>query len=435
MTGNSATSSRPRLDRRSFLKRLGVVSGYYFLSARMPAATGLALSQSTVVVSEPTGDAIQAAINSLTSGGTVMLVSRKPYLLSQPLIIQTDNIELVGQGTKHTRLRAKPGAVFTNSFHSEEYLVLIQSVSGGSIQGLTVDAANEDNGGGVLRVGIGVWDSSSVQISSVNFVRNLGPNGFNRALNFNQSSNVTAQGCNITQSRDGVLVYQCDGFQLDNCSVSHCQVFMAKSFTSVISGLDLISSSNGSITSCYVHNNTVPGGVFVTDCTGILIDSSRVEHTLPYSGQPGNDGIFIQLCPDGPVTVQNCSLEKNSGAGVSAQGSSNVVIQGCTIKNSGTPAAGGSGVSINGGTSNVQVTGNTVTDSRHPPYGGIIAGFSDSSDSNGTIQQNVVHGFAQGVALGSNSISYDVTNNDLRGNKECVLDQGTSNTVSGNTCT
>ncbi len=412
------------------------MSGYCFVGARMPAAARLALSHPTVVVSEPTGEAIQSAIDSLTSGGTVMLVSHKPYLLSQSLIIQTDNIELVGRGAKYTRLRAKPGAVFINSFHTEEYLVLIQSVSGGSIQGLTVDAANENNGDGVLRVGIGVWNSSSVQISSVDFVRNLGPNAFNRALDFNESSNVSAESCNITQSRSGVLVYQCDGFQLDKCSVSNCQVFMPKTFTSVVSGLSLLSSSNGSITSCYVHHNTVPGGIFVTECTGALIDSTRVEHTLPYSGQPGNDGIFIQLCPDGPVTVQNCTLENNSGAGVSAQGSSNVVIQGCTIKNSGTRAAGGSGVSINGGTSNVQVTGNTVTDSRHVPYGGIVAGFSsDSSDSGGTIQQNVVHGFAQGVALGSNSSSYDVTNNDLRRNKECVLDQGTGNTVSGNTCT
>ncbi|HEY6419273.1 MAG TPA: hypothetical protein VIX59_09740 [Candidatus Binataceae bacterium] len=95
---------------------------------------------------------------------------------------------------------------------------------------------------------------------------------------------------------------------------------------------------------------------------------------------------------------------------------------------------GGSGVSINGGTQNVQVMGNHVSDNRRPSYGGIVGGFSSSVDSGGQVSDNVVHGFAQGVALGSNSNGFEVEDNDLLLNTVCVLNFGTDNVIAGNSC-
>jgi parallel beta-helix repeat protein len=103
-----------------------------------------------------------------------------------------------------------------------------------------VDTRNEDNGSG-LREGISVWNSRAVEISNVSFVRNLGPYAYNRALAFQQSSNVTANKCVVSQSRDGILVWQCSAFQLTECNVHDC-VVLGSNFTGVVSGIDLINS-------------------------------------------------------------------------------------------------------------------------------------------------------------------------------------------------
>ena len=165
-----------------------------------------------------TGAAIQAAINSLSSGGTIYLTATKPYVINETLVIATNGINIVGLGRKLTTLLAEHEAVLTVSYHAEEQLLLVQDASNISISGLKVDTCNEANGSG-LRQGISVWNSSAVRIGDVSFVRNLGPNAYNRALAFNQSSNVTANNCVVSQSRDGILVWECTGFSLTKCNV------------------------------------------------------------------------------------------------------------------------------------------------------------------------------------------------------------------------
>ena len=419
-------------SRREFVVALGLASGHAILKPSAAVASVGKLADPVVVVSDPTGAAIQAAIDSLPAGGTIYLTATIPYLINATLVIGTNGIKLVGLGPKRTTLLAQHGAVLTVSYHAEEQLLLVQDANNVSISGLTVDTQNEVNGSG-LREGISVWNSSAVQISNVACVKNLGPNAYNRALAFQQSSNVTASRCFITQSRDGIFVWECVTFNVTECDVHDCEV-LGSDFTGVVSGVDLINSSSGNISSCSIFRNAVSGGMFVTNCEDLVITQCTVAETMPFPGQPGNDGIFIQLSPIGPITVQNCKLTKNSGAGVSAQGSSNITIHMCEALNSGTLAAGGSGISINGGTQNVIVTKNTVLDSRNPSYGGIVAGYSSSSDINSTISHNVVHGLAQGVALGPSTSNFIVESNDLRQNGICVLNQGTNNTIMDNIC-
>jgi parallel beta-helix repeat protein len=419
-------------SRRHFVAALGLASGHTIFRSNPAAAALSKMAQPVIVVSHPTGAAIQAAIDSLPDGGTIYLTAAKPYVIGATLVISTNGINLVGLGSKRTTLLAEHGAVLTVSYHAEEQLLLVQGANNVSISGLKVDTRNEDNTS-ELRQGISVWNSNAVQITDVSFVRNLGPNAFNRGLAFEQSSNVTASKCVVSQSRDGIFVWECNNFNLTECSVHDCEV-LGSNFTGVVSGINLINDTSGNVSSCSISHNTVPGGMFVTNCENIVIENCTVSETLPYPGQPGNDGIFIELSPTGPITVQNCKLIKNSGAGVSAQGSSNVTIQGCVAQNSGTLGLGGSGISINGGTETVQITGNTVSDTRNPSYGGIVAGFSSDSDIDCTVSHNVVHGLAQGVALGPSSSNFTVEFNDLTQNATCVLDQGTDNTILDNSC-
>jgi nitrous oxidase accessory protein NosD len=419
-------------SRRQFVAALGLASGHTILKSSAAVAALRELAHPVVVVSDPTGAAIQAAINSLRSGGTIYLTATEPYVINATLVIGTNAINLIGLGPKHTTLLAEHGAVLTVSYHAEEQLLLVQGASNVSISGLKVDTQNEDNSSG-LRQGISVWNSSAVQISNVSFVRNLGPNAYNRALAFQQSSNVTANRCVVSQSRDGILVWECIIFNLTECNVHDCEV-LGSTFTGVVSGINLINSASGNVSSCSISHNAVPGGMFVTNCENLVIKRCTVSETMPFPGQPGNDGIFIQFSPTGPITVQNCKLIRNSGAGVSVQGSSNVTIQMCEAWNSGTLGKGGSGISIDGGTQNVQVTKNTVSDTRNPSYGGIVAGYSSASDIDSSISHNVVYGLAQGVALGPNSSNFTVEYNDLTQNGTCVLNQGTNNTILDNTC-
>lgn len=388
----------------------------------------------TIKVSKPTGAAIQAAIDSLgPSGGVVQLIATKPYVIEKTLIINTDNIELIGKGSSVTTLLAKKGAVLTVPYHAEEYLLLVQGASTISILDLKVDTANQANSPGNPRVGIGVWNSTSVTVSNVAFVKNLGPNGLNRSLAFNESQSVTADKCVVSQSRTGIFVWECTGFVLSSCTVNSCEV-QPPDYPGPIGAIGITNSTSGSISSCSLNKNTVYGGIFVVNASSLLIDSCKIYKTLPFPTQPGNDGIVIDLCTSQPVTVQGCEIVENSGSGVSAQRSSGVVIKECTIVNSGTPSQGGSGVSINGDTQNVQVIGNHVTDNRGPNYGGIIAGYSSSPDSGGYVSKNVVHGFASGVGLGSNSEKFDIVDNNLRMNTVCVQNGGTGNKIVRNKC-
>jgi hypothetical protein len=82
----------------------------------------------------------------------------------------------------------------------------------------------------------------------------------------------------------------------------------------------------------------------------------------------------------------------------------------------------------------VLVTRNTVTDTRGPSYGGIVAGYSSTADTDSIFSHNVVHGLAQGIALGPSSSYFTVEENNLTENGTCVLNQGTHNTILENTC-
>ena len=87
----------------------------------MDSAGGISLSlfaSHAVHVSQPTGAAIQAAINAMgPSGGSIYLTATQPYI-SQTIVINKNNIKLIGRGPRATKLVAKSGAVLTAPGHN-----------------------------------------------------------------------------------------------------------------------------------------------------------------------------------------------------------------------------------------------------------------------------------------------------------------------------
>ena len=422
------------ITRRELLAGLGIAAGEILLMRSSVLASLLNPSLPTVVVSEPTGAAIQAAINKLgTGGGNIYLSARIPYVINQTLVILNNNINLVGRGPRVTRLIAQSGAVLTVPYQCcNEYLLLVQNAANVTILGLTVDTANEANSPGWSRDGIGVWNSTSVLVSRVSFVNNLGPSGQNTSLTLNQSSYLTVDRCDVAQSRMGIFLWECTNFTVSACGVHDCAV---KPPDYPLAGaIGITDCTTGLLTSCSVYRNTVYNGIWVISSAGLQVTSCRVYKTLPFPTQPGNDGITFETCSGAQNVVQGCEVVENSGSGVSSDTSSNLVIQNCNIVQSGTVIAGGSGVSLNGGVQGAQIMNNQVTNSQNSKNPGIVGGFFDSPDGNSVIANNVVSGFAYGVGLGSNSSGFQVEDNDLRLNTVCVENFGTDNVFTDNLC-
>lgn len=407
-----------------------------FLSGSTNSAAGVSPFSRmlpNVVVSQPTGAAIQSAINSIgPGGGTINLTAKTPYIIEDALVIAKNNIKLVGRGPGSTILRAKKGAVLSVPGHPEEYLLLIQSSSGISILDLEIDTVNEANISGNQRRGIGAWNSSTVKIRSVGFVDNLGPNAFNQSLSFNQCSSFEIDQCEISRSRTGISVFKSTSFRILGCKIQQCEI-EAPSFSGPVAAMLIASSSSGSITSSFVNKNQVSGSMIVKSSSDLAIGSCRISKTLAFSGRPENPGIAIEDCNLHRVTVDRCSIQQNTGPGIAVNSSTGVTIKENTLAQNGTPGNGGPAIRMSG-TQNVLVTLNHVSDNRGPDYPGIAAGLSSVTDSGGMITGNAVRGFGSGVTLGSNSQSFTVEDNDLRSNTQCVVNDGSGNTVENNQC-
>lgn len=405
-----------------------------FISGATAGVSPLRIGSPTVAVSDPTGAAIQAAIDRLgPSGGTIHLTANAPYVIGNALVIAKNNIKLVGRGPRVTKLVAKSGAILTVPGHSEEYLLLVQGATNTSISELLVDTVNQANSAGNPRRGIGAWDSTEVKVTGVTCINNLGPNGYNQGLSFNRCTQLTVDQCEVSQSRTGISVWKSTNFRLSTSEVKGCQA-EGPNYPSPNSAISIVSSSSGVILSCFLTGNAVNRGIFVSDGASLQIATSKIYKTLAFPTRPENDGIVIESSSGPRITVDRCDIQQNSGSGISASGSSNVTITECTIMNNGTSPRFGSGVSVNGGTKDIHVTGNHISDRRGVSNPGIKAGDASSLDSGGQVTNNTVLGFGAGVALGANSTEFVVEKNDLRKNTTCVTNDGTGNRVTDNLC-
>ncbi|MEN6460943.1 MAG: YCF48-related protein [Syntrophomonas sp.] len=397
--------------------------GLAMMSA-MPATAATPPSVSalpTVLVSEPTGEAIQGAIDGLSSGGTVYLTADEPYILVHPIVIRSNNISLVGRGPRLTRLFAGSGAALLVP-NFGEYMVLVEGATNVSIQDLTVDGANEANIAGQQRNQIGAWNSNLVLVRRVACVNNLGPHAYNRAISISRCTSITIENCEVSRSRDGVFIWQSSDFRINRCRMQDLHVLLP--FTGVVGAIDLIESTTGTVSYCTWNRNTTPAGGFLNNCTGVVIEHCVFRRTLPFN--EGNDGIWIGPNPGGGVTVQNCYSISNSGCAAGVVHASNVTIQDCVMFNCW-------GLGLAGDTQCVRILGNWIADNRHPWYSGICVGPWPELDSDGEISRNIVHGYAYGITLAEQSRNFRVFGNELSRNEVALNDKGVDNLLSNNT--
>ena len=383
-----------------------------------------------VTVTTPTGDAIQQAIDSLPpSGGTINLTSTKPYVVKKTLVISNKtNVMLMGRGPLATSLVAKTGAVLHVSGHSEEYLLLIEDSTNVTINALTIDTVNEANSSGDPRIAIGAWGSKGITVSTVTFVNNLGPNGFNQSCSFNESQSVLVERCKINQSRIGLSMWKTAGFTVNSCQIEQC-ASMAPNYPGPVSGISIVQSS-GLVTLSFLLENTVDAAIYVKSSRGVRITTSKIGKTLGFN-KHGNNGIVIEDCNGttmmSRVHVQRCALTHNSGGGISASKSSKVTIGQCTIVNNGGP-----GITLSG-THDVQLHADHISRLNSADYPGIKAGHT-AADTGLYVHDCAVHGLGSGVSLGSKSKDCTVAYNDFRFNGQCYVNDGTGNTISNNLC-
>ena len=385
-----------------------------------------------VDVSTPTGEAIQDAINGLPpGGGTVNLTADVPYVIDTPLLIERNKVQLVGRGPAATRLRAKSGAVLTVSGYSEEYLLLVSSAANVGISQMTIDTYNQANSPGEPRLGIGVWSSNSIALKNVTFVHNLGPNGLNQSLGLNQSTGLTIENCEASESRIGISLSQCSNFKVINCQVNQCQSY-APSYPGPTSAIAIVESNSGIVNSCLLQNNRVNSGIFIKKSASVQIQASKIYKTLGFSSHL-NPGILVQGCTGAAVVLVRCTVLDNSGSGIGIANSTAATIRQCSLANNGS-LTHGAGISLDGGTSQTTVQSNNISDNRGVSFAGIKAGESSGSDDGAVVTDSTVRGFGTGVDLGSNSSNCLVKNNDLRHNTNCFTNSGSHNTITGNLC-
>jgi hypothetical protein len=386
-----------------------------------------------VTVAGATGAAIQHAIDSLPSGGgTINLTSKDPYVIDKALVIKgKSNVTLMGRGPLATSLVAASGAVLTPPGYSEEYLLLVDSSSNVTVEALTIDTINEANSSGNPRIGIGAVSTNTLNVSTVTFVNNLGPNGFNQGLSINDTSKVTVYRCKVSQQRTGISFYKASGFTVTSCLVELC-ASQAPSYPGPNAAISIVSSSGGLVTLSQISANKVNAGIYVKDGAGIRVTSNKISQTMGFAGH-GNDGVFITdsygTTKFDRVHVQRCEILHNSGAGIGVMCSSKVNLGECSLVNN-----GAAGINLNGGTSDTQMHSNHVSHRAGSTVPGIKAGHSSDADNGAFIHDSVVHGFGVGVDLGAHTTDFTVENNDLRFNKKCVSNSGSGNVISENLC-
>lgn len=385
------------------------------------------IASRTVDVSTPTGEAIQNAINSLAStGGEVNLSASQPYIVDQTITIPYNNIKLIGLGAGVTVLQAKPGAVLTGGSQPDEYLLLVEGATTVGVVNLAVNLIDEANSAGHSRNGIGAFGAHGVSVSGVNVVKNLGPNAKNTAIVFSGSTNVTAKDCSISASRTGISVKNCKSFQITNATVQKCSA-LAPTFGGSTSAVAILSSTGGKVQGVQTQENKVGAGILVRASADVQVAYCKVNTTLGFPSH-GNDGIVVEESSGAIILVSRCSVLRNSGNGISAKSTTNLAVRQCSIGQNSLD-----GINLKGGTQNVQLLNNTIAPG-HATAAGISAGNSTSPDSAGHFEDNAVHQFGVGVALGTGSSKFVVKNNDLSKNATCYTDTGSQNTFSGDQC-
>jgi hypothetical protein len=201
-----------------------------------------------------------------------------------------------------------------------------------------------NNSGGVCYVPEGTFIASVLTLKSGVTLMGAGKNitilkqkdGSNQDFIHNSANtdtfygikNLTVDGNYTEQSAGAGIVFCGDDVIIDNCEIKNCEMY----------GVLLCDGNRHNIANCYIHHNTNIG-LFVGSADTAIYDVSIFANKIEYNDSHGiligNTSTTIAQ----RVHVTNCWLNNNGandggGGGVWAvDGSSNVIISGCTVYN------------------------------------------------------------------------------------------------------
>ena len=219
---------------------------------------------------------ITSAVNSAPPGARIH-ITKGTYIVDNPIILNTADVKLVGEGADKTILLAK----------NANQPVFLFDASGVSIESVTINALVDDGPGRAsfaILVQEGKGDCKIAQTKIINTAAS--------AIIGRSASGCTLVGNTILNSGDdGVRLAGDQLTVVDNTIIGYFD-----------EALDLARGSNIVVTGNYVANGRI--GIVVDDCSNTLVSQNYVENQIL-------EGIVTGPDPDAIVTA---NIVRNSGS-------------------------------------------------------------------------------------------------------------------------
>jgi hypothetical protein len=302
---------------------------------------------------------IQAAIDAVeAAGGGMVLLSEGTFSMLGPLIIDADNVALVGMGRGATSLQLVASA--TIQFE----LVTIDTANNCMIADLTIDGNKGNQAGAYEYLGIDLDDATNCVVRDV-VVRDLYDDAETEAsirITGASSSYCVIERCHIFGCESDYNIEIIGG--ADHV-VSNCRI--VRDVTTDIPSIDC------SAASCRIESNRLVGG-------GILVAAGSTDVEIlnnTISGVSGNDSEGIEVTAGSRILIQGNMLKEIEITGMSLAGCSHVQVIGNVIWASGQKTDDNfDNLGIDATCTDVSVTGNIC---RHggggtQPRNGILIG-------------------------------------------------------------
>jgi hypothetical protein len=273
---------------------------------------------------------IQAAINSLPSGGTV-LFPRGTYIATSFGASAINGIRMIGDGVNATTVRLKDG--------SNSSFVYFAGVNGGEFAHMTVDGNVANNPLGIDRTALGCGSSKNLFFHDFHVKDCEGKGVAISSGNFATTENIHLSSFSVTNCNEqAVLIDATNGTTryvvIDNFTISdtnHAGVAVGDGSTDVA-----------------ISNGVIDVGAPTFDA--VLVRDGRRVSIANVIGRRGRNGLYVQCLTPAfapqDVVVSGCVFDENYQNGVLVLSGTRVSISNVISKNNNQAGAGGQGFNI-----------------------------------------------------------------------------------------
>jgi len=287
----------------------------------------VSLHANTIIVG-PGGD-IQAAINSVSVGGTVK-VEAGTYSLTQQLTIDK-NLTLIGAGMDTTIIQSPDTSNLTTTFNytgttARTYtpIIMVEDATSVTIKNMTIDGRDQSVFGTVQGfTGLGYHNASGTisNVHVLNILESTEPTGYQEGTAILGANDT---GTNTLIVQNTVLDhFQKQGLLLIGTGLTGTvkgNVITGTNVEANPNGIELYDGSTATITNNVVSNLTNPSS---QQCSGILIFNASNVSVQNNQLMDNDNGIYLINCDNALVknnNLQNCS----TGIGIDESGSTSI---------------------------------------------------------------------------------------------------------------